>query len=660
MKSNSRAPQVGALRVVLAIAMAGSCVFAQTNPSNKKLPSSQSDLVEAVEQTELPPVTVSAHEGIAVPYDQTGVSVTILDSKQLQKEGYTTLGEALTRVPGVYIQPGGGSYQTGNINQAVIRGMSDKTYTMTMVDGMRLYRAENILNPSANFLGQSMLFGLGNTEVVKGPQGAVYGGGAVGGVIATETPKGEGPASVKLFNEVGSFDSYAGHLLAQGAEGKWDYFVAVGYNRTNNDITYDPGAPLVKHAGRFTQWEEALRLGYQISDNTKLSMTYRRQDAERFMRDSSGNTDYTYKTNIATAKLESKINKFWTSSLMAGYYGWDPTFGSSYDGSTTHANLRNVQVEWRNLLTWNEQNQTTAGFAWNRSEYTSEWENRNLENLYGIFAEHLYKPFRNWNNSFAVRLDHSTTWNNELTYRYATSWKVTGEQSKTRVFGSFGSGYRSPTQFERYADYSVVSGGYPANYRGNPDLKVAKSLSGDLGVEQRVADTHFVSLTGFWTRINDQIGTAAAPDYSYYSYKNYAHATSVGLEAALRGNFNDAWNTGYTIAYTYTVPKTNEDKQLSYTARSTWSADIHTSPVASVTTGLGLVAANGRTGATGVRTDNYCVLRWYAQWQATKNLAFHVRVENMTNDRFVSGYNAYGPDTISAGTAVYGGFTLTF
>lgn len=675
MKTNSLAPHVGALRVVLALAMAGSCVFAQAEQKNK-----QSTAAPAAEETELPPVTVSAHEGIAVPYDQTGVSVTILDSKQLQKEGVQTLNEALTRAPGVFSMPGGSTYQRGSVSYISIRGMNSDDYTLTMIDGMRLYHAGSLAGAVQR--GTQNLFSLGNIEVVKGPEGAVYGNGAIGGVVATETPQGQGEPSVRIFNEGGSYDSYMGHILAQGAEGKWDYSLAAGYEHTNND-PYRANMIRERHSSRFTQWSEAVRLGYQINEDARVSVTYRRQDSdfatpqgiwqynpEDFSSSLAGygRVQDSYRTNLTTAKFEAKLNKLWTTSLMAGYFGYDFTENPSpatglkpYD-----SNLRNVQIEWRNSLKWNEKNMTTAGFAWDRSQFMSEgaiYQNRNLENVYSLFAEHLYKPVASWDNSVALRLDHSTTWNNLLTYRYSTSWKVTGEQSKTRLFGSFGSGYRAPSQFERYAVGGRDSWGN--TYTGNPDLDISKSLGGDLGVEQKIADAHFASLTGFWTRVNDQIQQVSVdPDNSWdtnKTYRNLSHATSVGLELALRGDFGDAWNTGYTLAYTYTVPKDNKDRQLTYTARIVWSADIHTSPVKNVTTGLGVLAANNRFDNTG-RADNYCILRWYAQWQATKNLAFHIRVENMTNDKFITQNTSYGADswTYSMGTAVYGGFTLTF
>ncbi len=73
------APHGGASRAVLALALAGSLSFAAAEESFE-LP-----------ETELTPATVSAHGDMAVPYDQTGVSVTVLDVPELKKEGICTL-----------------------------------------------------------------------------------------------------------------------------------------------------------------------------------------------------------------------------------------------------------------------------------------------------------------------------------------------------------------------------------------------------------------------------------------------------------------------------------------------------------------------------------------------------------------------------------------
>ncbi len=130
---------------------------------------------------------------------------------------------------------------------------------------------------------------------------------------------------------------------------------------------------------------------------------------------------------------------------------------------------------------------------------------------------------------------------------------------------------------------------------------------------------------------------------------------------ALRGRFENTWKTGYVINYTLTQPKSSDDKQLSQTARQVWSADIHTSPTEKLTFGAGFSAAVGRVDFNSNRMDNYFVLRAYARYQVSENVSLHVRLENATDDQFVTNPGGgWGPDIIGGGAAVYAGCTVTF
>ena len=232
---------------------------------------------------------------------------------------------------------------------------------------------------------------------------------------------------------------------------------------------------------------------------------------------------------------------------------------------------------------------------------------------------------------------------------------MTGKDSPTRIFGSVGSGFRAPTYFERYAaNYGYV---------GNPDLDISKSLGGDLGVEQRLADNHYASVTGFWTRVNDEIGS----DSSVYPYtfKNYSHCTSYGVEVAFKGQFKDAWNSGYYANYTFTMPKRDsigkyETIQMANTARHTINAEIHTSPLEKLTVGFGVTSAMGRTDYDYARLDNFFTARVFARYQVTDNVALHVRVENLFDQNFIitNDYN-FGPRQ-ARGLGVFGGVTVEF
>lgn len=644
MNTKTIAPSGSICRAVLALALASPCAIAQ------------SETTSAEPEVELAPVTVSAHDGVAVPYNQTGVSVSVLDVEQLKKEGIYTLSEALTTVPGVYVLPGGGSNQRGNTSDMVIRGMGSQKYVLPMMDGMRLGGGMSSVGVlTNNIVARTPLFALGALELVRGAEGAVYGSGAMAGVLYMETPEGKGDPSLTLFNEYGSFDSYTGHAAAQGRVKNTAYYVSTSYERTNNDIRYADGSrPNAKHAGKYENRTEAVRLDHYINERNKLTLTYRRQDAE--YRSVWG--PYEFRSDLVTAKLQSKVNEKYTTSLMTGY------FGDFNDLSGYLSQLYNVQVEWRNAYKWNESHKTTAGLAWARTEFTTKSDGEkqadcsSLDSVLSVFAEHTVEPVKNWSNALALRLDQSNVYDALLTLRASTNYKFNRE--RTRVFVSAGRGYSAPSSFQRSS--AEYRGSY-AIYHGNPKLDCETNWSVDFGAEQEVAKDHFLSATFFWIRTEDGI-KAESTDWYNYEYVNApGHWTNQGIELALRGTFEKNWNTGYTVAFTLAQPKTSDDEQIYNTARQTWTADLHTSPVKGLTTGIGLTAAGNRTTFDGRRVDNFLVLRWYANYELNEHWSFHVRVENLTNQKFEAepSWNLDPAGTmINPGTAVYAGCTVKF
>ncbi len=659
MKITIPAPRWGASRVVPALALAGSLSVAQA--------AALTDIPEA----ELAPVTVSAYGGLAVPYDQTGVSVTVLDVPELKEQGVFSVSEALATVPGVFSLPGGGLDQRGNANNVVMRGLRPGNMTLPMMDGMRLYSYSNSMNMTANVLGRTNLFGVGRVEVLRGAQGAVYGAGAMGGVVYMETPEGQGEPSLTLFNEAGSFDSYTGNAVAQGMVDELAYYVSATYEHTNNDLSFADGRPItIRHAGRYDAWNEALRLDAHLNPDNKLTLTFRREDAEYRRVDSWGAYDHDFRSNLLTAKIQSRLNERWTSSLMAGYAGSDYMFGHGYN-----LDQRCVQVEWRNAYRWSERHATAFGLAWNREDYNckSVYEtgamHDGLNNVYAVFAEHTYSPVKHWDNSLALRWDQSSIYNGFGTFRAASSYRFPERQ--TRVFASVGNGYLAPSALQRGGEFVA----YGQLYRGNRDLDCPRSVSADMGVEYEFAREHVATATLFWMREEDGIVEEALPQAGYTTWRNdSSHWTVQGVELSLRGTWEKNWNTGYSLEWTYVQPKDGSDCQLVETARQTWSADVHTSPLEGLTTGIGLSAVVGRNDWAGYRLDNFCVLRWYARYRVNEQLTLHVRVENLADERFIAssngnvmGYDAnwqpipgFGGSLLNAGAAVYAGCTVRF
>lgn len=656
MIQETNAPLRGAFRIVVpALILAGVSSAA-----------SAADEVQA----ELPSITVSAHAANTVAYNQTGASVTVLDIPELREAGIYTAADALTTVPGVYNLSGGGENQRGNICNVVIRGLSSGDSFMPMIDGMRLSGLSGSGILSSNVMARTNLFDLGTMEVLRGAQGATYGGTSMSGVVYMETPKGDSDKpAFSLFNEGGSHDSYTGNVTTQGEKDDLAWFLSSTYEHTNNDITLADGRSMPgKHAGRYEIFAQAMRLDYKVNEDATVTATYRREDASYHYGSLYGVSPYTFRSNMVTAKGEVKLNHAWKSSLMAGFYGSDYMLGHGW-----YSDLRNVQVEWRNAYKWDKKNTTTAGMSWIRNQYdvSSVYEtsdrntNNNLDNTYGLFAEHLYKPRKGWENSLALRCDQSNNFDSLINARLASSYRF--NKDKTRLFGSVGQSYRAPSSFQH--SNSVYYGsdyGYgPTIYRGNPDIDCSTAVSADLGIEHDFAEDHTLTVTLFHTRVEDAIETVFTGDG--YTYGNASgHQTAQGVEAAITGKWENHWDTGYKLACTLTSPKTSDGRQIPASARQTWTGDIHTSPLEGLTTGIGLTAAAGRSNFAGntvaTRLDSFYSLRWYARYKVNDNLTLHARVENLTNQKYIieSAWDQAANSIICAGISVHGGCTLTF
>jgi iron complex outermembrane receptor protein len=621
---------------------------------------------------------------VGVPYNQSGTSVAVIDPQTFEEQGIETLSGALARTPGVYMLEGGSTGQYGSVGYMAVRGINLAGGVTTIIDGMRVSDTFNANGKGSygsgpeDIIAGASLFNMGTVELVKGSQGAVYGGNSYAGVLSMDTPEGQGAPSYRLFSEAGSFGSYTGYAQAQGKVKKLGYFVGVGYQTTQNDISYEGPCDTYNPSGEhstFQQWQEALRLTYDVNDKVKVNATYRRQDS-RYKEPGTVTDDFwtpiaiedfetKMRSNLLTASIDAELSKVWSTSFMVGYYDRDTTF--EWPGQHAWFDYSKFQTEWRNALTWNKHWKTAVGMAWDRSEYAVE---NNyvaydfIENNLAWFAEQMWTPTDYLSFSLAGRLEHSTTWNNNATWRFTGSWGVQGtKDASTRLIGSVGSGFRAPTEWERYAD--AYFGYY--HYLGNPDLSISRSLGGDFGIEQRVAKNNYVSLTGFWTRINNIIENPYSN--GEYTWENGSYGIVSGIEAQARGEIATTWKTGYTVNYTYVMPRDSEGKQLSATARHTVNAEIHTSPTDRLTVGAGMTGAMNRTATSGTDAlDDFVTFRLFARYRVSDNVTLHCRLENLFDERYTvtTSSSVYSSDwsnpvsLIGRGFGIFGGVTVDF
>lgn len=147
-------------------------------------------------------LTVTASQ-VEVPQSQTATHVTLLDREDLRAQHSESLSDALRLVPGLTVSSTGGR---GALATMFTRG-GESDYTLVLVDGVRVNNFGGLFDA-----GQLPLEGVDRVEIARGPQSALFGSDAIGGVVHVVSRRdrlSRGEASV----EVGSFGTRrtAGH-----------------------------------------------------------------------------------------------------------------------------------------------------------------------------------------------------------------------------------------------------------------------------------------------------------------------------------------------------------------------------------------------------------------------------------------------------------------
>jgi outer membrane cobalamin receptor len=161
-------------------------------------------------------VVVSAAQ-VELPLARAADSVSVITSRDLSTRQVETVADALRTVPGLTVARNGGR---GGVTSLFPRG-GDSDFTLVLVDGIK-----------ANAFGGGYDFSTLTTadveriEVVRGPESALFGADAMGGVVQVVTRSGGRPRGGASL-EAGSFDTRRMTASTAGSRGRWSWGAAV-------------------------------------------------------------------------------------------------------------------------------------------------------------------------------------------------------------------------------------------------------------------------------------------------------------------------------------------------------------------------------------------------------------------------------------------------
>ena len=187
---------------------------------------------------------------------QVGASITLISDDDYA--GRLDVQETLRLVPGAQITQTG---QRGGQSDLFIRG-GNSDATKVLIDGI----PANDIGGAVDF-GVLSATGIDQTEVLRGPNSALYGSDALAGVVSITTPRGFTPLPQVTYSiDGGNFGSYRQDGILEGTYKQVDYFSDFTRFDTANSIpnnSFHNGT----YAGNF---------GWAPKPNTEIRATVRR------------------------------------------------------------------------------------------------------------------------------------------------------------------------------------------------------------------------------------------------------------------------------------------------------------------------------------------------------------------------------------------------
>ena len=502
-------------------------------------------------------VVVSA-SSVDVPLSHATESVTVIDRASLDVRQIHTVADALRDVPGFGVVVSGAP---GGLTSVFPRG-GESNYSLVLVDGI----PQNAFGGGYDFAHLNTA-DVERIEVVRGPQSALFGGGAIGGVVQVITRQG-GPLKGQVSFEGGGYGTSRFAGAASGSHHAWRWGAAVDRFDTKGDTRVFPS--IGDGSGRVSNddydrvagsgslgWSDgpgrSVRVDVRAGHNERGAPGAYGSDPANLFNTVLGGIDTKSRGTSDTREVGVSATLGSTAVRQHAQFTWsglDSTF--AYQGgvpslNNTHRTSGRYQLDFGpRAVAFSAGGEVLREQADNTFITTTGFVPVPVTRLVsGLFVEarpalgnrvfltagaRLERIARRAlpaddPDAFSPRpaLGEDIVWS--ANPKLSAAWFLTAPSARnwTKIRASAGTGIRPPDAFE-------------LSSTDNPALKPERSRSLDAGVEQAIGGSGtVVDATAFYNRYEDLIFTVgtAHPGASPYRTDNLANAMSRGLELGL-------------------------------------------------------------------------------------------------------------------------------
>ena len=565
------------------------------------------------------PETVVTATRVPTPIEQIPAGVTVIDRATIEAHGYNTIAEALTDVPGLHVSPSGGP---GGQTSVFLRG-TNSDHVLVLRDGMPINDAAD---PTSAFnFGVDTLSDVERIEIIRGPMAALYGSGAIGGVINLISRRGSQPGVHWSGDLAGGYPALLrGNLTASGIQGPVDFAITAesqsqrGYDALPQRESSYTGVPQ-----GFRDRILTLNLGYTPVEGTRLSL-FLRADTSYFGFNTLGTP--TFDDSNSNGQASSVLGRIGgTTHLFNGELETGLFLGQLQDdrryleplapadpnqaASDSRYHSYRTDLQWNNTLHLDDliavpglsASAMTFGY-----EFTGDTAKvRVNENFAGFpFAQgtsaymSTHAAYAGLQTTLLQRLALTAQVRQDWVDRNApTTWRVGGvydlKQIATHLKVAYGTAFRAPSLFDRFG---VDSFGYV----GNPNLKPEQSQGWEAGFTSDIPaagrpDFATVGATYFDQRIRDLLVNVPTSETMNTEVNlASAHLHGVETEATLRPAYWIDLHATYSFLNTASDGEpAGQGSQLLRRPQNQASADVTLRPL----TGLSVITTVIYTGS---------------------------------------------------------------
>jgi len=456
----------------------------------------------------------------------TPAGVTIIDAQSIERLGEPLLPSLLRLTPSVAVATSG---PAGSLTEARIRG-AENNHTLLFIDGIRANDPATGNQPRFEVLNSDVA---SRVEVVRGPQSALWGSEAVGGVIAIAGVDAPSDAFA-LGSEAGSFGFRRASASGSLASDRGNLAVGLGWQRARGIDAFDGHGDRDGYrnlSGRIRgTWAAApaVRLGaaaFAVSGRSEFDgfdpITFLHADTLDSSRNRLRAGRIWGEFGDAAAGWSGRVGGFLLSSRNRNFLDDSEINRTSGKRATVEAQVQNGfstgSIEHRVIVAFDHESEEFSARDVNSGGATNQDRDRKHSALTvewradaGPLAADL-----------ALRRDAFNRFKDATTLRASL---LANLGSGVSLAASYGEGIAQPTFFDLY-------GFFPNSFVGNPSLKPERSRGVEASIRYR-RESFGAALTAYRQRLRDEIVDVFDPATFVSSTVNQAEKSRrSGIEA---------------------------------------------------------------------------------------------------------------------------------